>query len=190
MTSRHRPGRLGAAAAGVFAVLLAGAGAAPAHAQTVDSDTYALSGVLSSDTPVTLAPVQTGTLTLTSDCAGLSVDTDSGDVTVVSNGGLGPCISATGAFTSMDCGVVTATMTGTLNASEFSVAGTDQTPESYNVSFTLTMVAGVGLIDGIASETGSTAFSPFAGSFVAPTSDECVDGISTWGVDGAVTTTA
>jgi hypothetical protein len=160
------------------------------HAQTVDSDSYALSGSLSSDTPVTLTDVQTGTLTMTADCAGLSVDTATGDATVVSNGANGPCLSATGAFTSADCGLVTATMTGTLNAGQFSLAGTDTTPESYNVSFTLTLVGDVGIIDGTAGEVGSTAFGPFAGTFVAPTSNECVDGISTWGVDGAVTTNA
>ena len=187
MNTRHRLGRIGAAAAGVLAAVLVGGSSLTAHAQTVDSDTYAISGTLTSDTPVTLADVQTGTLTMSGDCVGLSVDTASTDVSVVSNGGAGPCISATGAFTSMNCAVVTATMTGTLNAGRCFLAGTDGTPESYNVSFTLTLI---GIIDGTASETGSTAFSPFAWTFVAPTRDECVDGISTWGVDGAVTTTA
>lgn len=190
MITRHRLGRLGAAAAGVLAAVLVSGSSLPAHAQTVDSDTFAISGTLTSDTPVTLAPVQTGTLTMTGDCVGLSIDSDTADATVVSNGGAGPCISATGAFTSMDCAVVTATMTGTVNAGRFLLAGTDGTPDSYDVSFTLTMIGAVGIIDGTASEPGSTAFSPFAGTFVAPTSNECVDGITTWGVDGAVNTTA
>jgi hypothetical protein len=188
MTAKRRLGRIGAA--GVLAVVLVAGGTTAARAQTVDSDTFVISGALTSSTPVTLSPVQTGTLTLTGDCVGLSVDTDTTDATVVSNGGLGPCISATGSFTSMDCGVVTATMTGTISARRFSLLGTDPNAESYTVSFTLTMIGGVGVIDGTAGEPGSAAFGPFTGAFVAPTSDTCVGGISTWGVDGSVTTTA
>jgi len=187
MTS-HRLGRFGASAVGVLLAALLSTAPMAVRAQTVDSDTFVLSGQLTSDTPVMAADVQTGTLTLTSDCVGPSVDSDAGDVSVVSNGQSGPCLSATGAFTSMDCGLVTATMTGTINAGTF--AGTDHTAESYNVSFTLTMIGDVGVIDGTASEPGSTAFGPFAGTFVAPTTEECVDGISLWGVDGAVTTNA
>jgi hypothetical protein len=190
MMSGRRLGRFGAAIAGVLAALLAAGGPTAVRAQTVDSDTFVISGILTPSVPVTLSDTLTGTMSLTGDCVGLSVDTDAGDATVVSNGGAGPCISATGAFTSMGCGLVTATMTGTINASRFFLAGTDGTPESYDVSFTLTLIGGVGIVDGTASDPGGTAFGPFAGAFAAPTSDSCTTGINSWGFDGAVSTDA
>jgi hypothetical protein len=190
MMSGRRFGRFGAAIAGVLAALLVAGGPTAVRAQTVDSDTFVISGVLTPSVPVTLTDVQTGTMTLTGDCVGLSVDSSTTDVTVVSNGGAGPCLTATGTFTSMDCALVTASMTGTINAGRFSLAGTDPTQESYSVSFTLTLIGGVGIVDGTASDPGGTAFGPFAGAFVAPTSDNCTTGINSWGFDGPVTTNA
>ena len=187
MTSRHRDGRFGAAFAGVLAALLFVGSPAIGHAQTVDSDTFVLSGSLVPSAPATLAAETVGTATLTADCVGLSVDSATTDVTVVSNGGAGPCVSATGAFTSLNCLVDTATLTGTISANRFLLAGTDGTPEKYNVSFTVTVVGAVGIIDGTASEPTATAFGPLLGVFAAPTSQTCLGGVTAWGVDGVVT---
>ncbi|HEV7678967.1 MAG TPA: hypothetical protein VGQ42_10405 [Candidatus Dormibacteraeota bacterium] len=181
---RHR--RISGIVAALSVLLLVAAGSTAARAQTVDSDTFVVSGILNANPPVTTAPEQTGTMTLTDDCVAVSIDTGSTDATADANAG---CITASGPYTSLNCAVVTATMTGTLTG--LPKAGTSTTLDTYNVSFTLTIVGAVGIVYGTASDTGSTAFGTIAGSFLAPTSDTCATGgIANWGFDGPLTTTA
>jgi hypothetical protein len=171
----------------------------PAGAEIADVDAIVFQGTTTVLTPVHIIGGG-GNYTFTGTATGPSVnapceddgDTDCTAGAVDAEAFILQPLSSSGTYTSIVCGTGTATGTATITEGQGS--------DSYNVSYSITFVAGIGLLLGSATEAGSAESGPVVGVVqispagigpvppIPPTGNE--DCVTSFSVIGAAATTA